>query len=174
MTYLVVNRWREFQHYDPAKRNIVWVKNHLSLLTNDAYLGLSARACALLHRIWLGNGATNMQLSCSRRALGMQLRMRVYYSDLKALEQAGFITIPASNQLAETPPSASTEEKREKHKTVPSPLPLPEATTTYELHDATDTDTETARFDKNGKWADAVQPLELDVMAMLQRKRETR
>jgi hypothetical protein len=111
MLYIHVRNWRKFQHYDPAIRVPPWIKNHLELMADDAYLGLTEHRALLLHRLWLEYASSRCRLGLdvtSRRSrrgfdtasLGHRLFMRVTTADLKALVDAGFIEISASETLA--------------------------------------------------------------------------
>lgn len=55
MRYLRAVNLEKYQHYDPAKRKLVWVKLYIDLLTGDdrAYRCLSDVAKAHLHHFWM-------------------------------------------------------------------------------------------------------------------------
>ena len=99
MSWISVRNWRKFQHYDPAKRNIIWIKTYTELLDDEAYLALPLRLRGLLHGLWLAYARSD--LGSSPAVLGRKLGdSTVRQRDLEALQQAGFISIVASKTLA--------------------------------------------------------------------------
>ncbi len=105
--------WRRFQHYDPTKRNLPWIKNYLELMRDDAYMDLTGNQRAILHGLWLEYASTRCQLHADTRSLSRRLNLRVTKQQLETLNHAGFIDIVASKVLADGYQPASTEIERE-------------------------------------------------------------
>lgn len=100
--YISVRNWRNFQHYDPAKRTPPWIKVYTELLDDEDYLQLTVRQRGILHGIWLLYAESRSKLGSNAARLGRRLGdPSVRRRDLDALEQAGFITFVASAALAE-------------------------------------------------------------------------
>lgn len=99
--WISVIGWRQFQHYDPAKRVPPWIKNHTELMANDDYLGLSEHRALMLHRLWLEYATSRCRLSDDTAMMSRRLAVKVTRGDLQALCDAGFIAIVASKALAE-------------------------------------------------------------------------
>lgn len=124
--YISVRNWRQFQHYDPAKRVPPWIKNHTELMANDDYLRLSEHRVTMLHRLWLEYASSLCRLSADTRSLSRRLFVRVTTADIDALVQAGFITLVASAELADGYQAASSRARsREEEEEVDEDIPLP-------------------------------------------------
>jgi hypothetical protein len=125
--YISVRNWRKFQHYDPAKRAPIFVKNYTELMADDAYLDLTEHRALMLHRLWLEYASARCRLSLDTRSLSRRLNLRVTTADIEALNHAGFIDIVASEALADGYQDASSrararskEKRREETKAVRS------------------------------------------------------
>ena len=110
--YIVIPNWDRFQHY--KDRQPAWIKLHLKLLGNDAWLELSTPDRCLLFTIWMlvgryGNG----RLKADERWLKGQAK--AHKSSLARLNQAGFINFSAS-ALPEPVYSAEKEGSKEPKK----------------------------------------------------------
>ena len=110
--YIVIPNWDTFQHY--KDRRPAWVKLHLDLLGNDAWLDLSAEDRCLLITIWMlvgryGNGRVNASLRWLQAQANLPLSNR--YRGLERLNHAGFIQFSASPLPA---PAASPEKEGSK------------------------------------------------------------
>lgn len=125
MPWISVRNWRKFQHYDPAKRRPVWIKNNLDLLAKDEYRELTAHQRAVLHGLWLEYASSGCQLRVNTASLSARLNLRVSSRQLKALSDAGFIDIVASKALASGYQDASpeVEKRREENPSLPQPGP---------------------------------------------------
>ena len=119
--FIVVSNWERFQHY--KDRNPPWIKNYTDLMNNDDYRSLSGHRRGVLHGLWLEYASSQCRLRVDSLSLTRRLGVRVTTADLKALNEAGFITFAASNVLAERYQDASPETEREK--TPPKPPPTP-------------------------------------------------
>lgn len=112
--WISVCNWRKFQHYDPAKRRPVWIKNNLDLMSRDEYRDLNAGSRAVLHGIWLEYASSQCRLKFDPSSLSTRLNLRVRKSHLVSLVDAGFIEVVASKSLANGYQPASTEVEVEK------------------------------------------------------------
>lgn len=110
---IAICRWKDFQHY--GNRSPVWIKNYVKLLRDDAYLGLSANARAVLHGLWILAAADSGYVSENTATLSRQLNLRVLRITLESLNHAGFIELGASKPLAQ-----KREEKLEPPQTPPT------------------------------------------------------
>lgn len=98
--WIRVLRWKEHQHY--KDRDPRWIKNHTQLLENDDYLTLSPRTRSLLHGTWILYASASRTLRADTRRLSSALNQQVRHSDLELLEDAGFIVLLASKELAKS------------------------------------------------------------------------
>ena len=128
MAWLSVRGWRHFQHYDPAKRNVLWIKNYTELLSSDAYLELTGHQRAVLHGLWLEYASSGCQLRLATASLSSRLQLRVTMKTIEVLNHAGFIDIVASKLLADGYQVASPEKSRgrEEKEQEQEPLPNPD------------------------------------------------
>jgi hypothetical protein len=136
--FISVRNWRRFQHYDPSERTPIWVKNYTHLLSEDAYLTLTANRRALLHGLWLVYGLActcpkdrdDLTCTCLRldvHLLNRRLGLHAKMSDYEALNHAGFILLLASTPLAPRyQPASPEEEKEEEKEQVPLEASYPE------------------------------------------------
>jgi hypothetical protein len=99
--WISVNGWRDFQHYDPAKRQPPWIKLYTRLHHDDDFLQLPASQRAILLSIWLETAQSQARLRADTSQLARRFNLRVRQGDLEALVDAGFIRIVASKTLAE-------------------------------------------------------------------------
>ena len=104
----IVN-WGKFQHY--KDRRPPWIKNHASLLSDDAYLDLPLAARGVLHGLWLMRAERGGPIPEGRavRTLGGAVssahgsagaRAGQVHAHLRMLNRAGFIVFLASGVLA--------------------------------------------------------------------------
>lgn len=56
---LVIRGWDEYQHYDPKKRTILWIKVYKKLLDDPEWHSLDAQAAKVLVMLWLLASETN-------------------------------------------------------------------------------------------------------------------
>lgn len=113
--FIAIRNWRKFQHYDPAKRRPLWIKNYTELLDDENYLKLSSRQRGILHAIWLAAASTRSVLGSSPARLGRIIGdPTVRRRDITSLSHAGYIRIFASKELAERYQDASPEVEKEK------------------------------------------------------------
>ena len=144
--WISINRWRDFQHYDPRTRGLPWIKNYVRILSSDEYLDLSEHRALMLHRLWLEYASTGCRLRLDTARLSRRLSMRVTRTDIEALNHAGFITIVASKALAEGYQTASevasteVEVDREEEKTVTVTQPWSKTTGAGEEDESGDGD----------------------------------
>lgn len=107
--WIEIPGWDKFQHY--KDRNAPWIKLYKDLLHREEYLSLSGHLRGVLHGVWLAYASApphpldtaptpRPHLAGNTRSLSSHLRLRVTTQDLEALNQAGFITLVASNVLA--------------------------------------------------------------------------
>jgi hypothetical protein len=101
MSWISVTHWRRFQHYDPAKRTPPWIKVYTELMSDDAFVGLSAHLRGILVSVWMEYAAARCQLRADTATLSRRLGVRVTVRDLDSLNHAGFLTIVASKTLAD-------------------------------------------------------------------------
>jgi len=96
--WIVVPNWQKFQHY--KHRDPPWIKNHRTLLANNAYLGLPMGARGLLHGIWLLYAEHNQELQVNDlHLLGVDRHRKEH---LASLNDAGLLGFSASSVLAKT------------------------------------------------------------------------
>jgi hypothetical protein len=107
VSWLVVERWEDFQHY--KDRDPKWIKCYSRLMHDDEYLMLSGHRRAVLHGVWLEYASSSCQLRLDPKSLSSRLHLRVTSSDLKALVDAGWISVSASKPLAPRYQRASLE-----------------------------------------------------------------
>lgn len=119
--YIVVEGWREFQHY--RDRGPLWIKSYTRLLDDDTYLDLTGPQRALLHGLWLAYAKTHGKVPDSTAWLTRYLNLRVTKGMLERLNRAGFIRTVASASVAERYRDASLEKEKEKEKEKDSPFP---------------------------------------------------
>lgn len=112
--WIVVRNWTRFQHYHD--RDPIFIKNYISLLSNDDYLSLSGHQRSILHGVWLAYASTNCQLRADTGSLTRRLALRVSSAQLKALANAGFIELSASKPLALRARSREEEAETEEEK----------------------------------------------------------
>jgi len=105
--WIEIPRWRDFQHYDPAKRTPPWVKTYTRLMSDGAYLDLTGDQRAILHGLWLEYASSSCRLRAETRSLTRRLNLRVTRAQLERLEEAGFIRLSASTMLAKRLQTAS-------------------------------------------------------------------
>lgn len=105
MSWIVIPRWEEFQHY--KNRDPVWIRVYTRLLSDDAYLSLTPHRALVLHRLWLEYARSGRTLPLDTRKLSRRLSLRVTSRDIEALNDAGFVEVSASTPL----PLNRTEEK---------------------------------------------------------------
>jgi hypothetical protein len=116
--YIVIPNWDEFQHY--KDRAPAWIKLHLNLLGNDAWLDLSPEDRCVLITIWMltgryGNGRVKADYGwiMQQAKVGYGPRSR----NLERLNHAGFITFSASalpKKVASVEVEGSKEPKKER------------------------------------------------------------
>lgn len=115
--WIVIPNWDDFQHPDATRTgNIPWIKSYTRLQSDRNYLNLTFHQRGLLHSLWLEYARARRQLSGSTLSLTRQLGHRVATRDLKAIQQAGFITITASKPQAESKQPASLDKTRQELK----------------------------------------------------------
>jgi hypothetical protein len=119
--YIVVEGWRDFQHY--KDRGPLWIKSYTRLLDDDTYLELTGPQRALLHGLWLAYAKTHGKVPESTAWLTRYLNLRVTKGMLTSLDRAGFIRSVASAALAERYRDACLEKEKEKEKEKDSPKP---------------------------------------------------
>lgn len=107
-----IRNWDKFQHYGD-KRTPPWIKNYTELLSDEAYLTLTPNRRCLLHGLWLAYARSRRELSENTAIISSRLNMKVTRRDLKALSDAGFITLSASTPLASRYQNASPEVEKE-------------------------------------------------------------
>ena len=112
MDWISVRNWRNFQHYDPAKRQPPWIKVYTELMSDEAWLALSGNDRSVLCCIWLEYASSRCRLRADTRSLTRQLNLRVTKATLTRLNHAGYIDIVASNTLADGYHGASTSRAR--------------------------------------------------------------
>jgi len=134
VAYISVRNWRRFQHYDPSKRNILWIKNYTEILNDDAYRDLSAGCRAVLHGIWLEYASSRCRLRMDSVSITRRLGMKVSRRQLEALNHAGFIDFVASASLADGYQDACLDVEVDKEKD--SPLPPHKTRTAYKRLEA--------------------------------------
>jgi len=96
--WIIVPKWDRFQHYHD--RSPAWIKVHVELLHDDAWLGLTSHQRGVLLKVWLAYAASHRQLRGTTSTLSRQLGERILITTLKALNDAGFIEFSASKPLA--------------------------------------------------------------------------
>lgn len=94
--WIYVEHWDRFQHYHD--RAPAWIKLHLVLLGNDAWLELSTSDRCLLITVWMltgryGNGRVKAD------EVWLKSQAKAHRGKLKRLEDAGFIRIRARRGL---------------------------------------------------------------------------
>jgi hypothetical protein len=99
--YISVRNWRRFQHYDPAKRAPLWIKNYVELTKDDDYLTLSSHLRGVLHGIWMEYASARCHLTLNTASLSRRLALRVMRRDIESLVQAGWLAIVDSAEIAE-------------------------------------------------------------------------
>lgn len=117
--WISVRNWRQFQHYDPAKRQPRWLKVYTELMSDDAWLELSGHDRAVLVCLWLEYASSRCRLRADTRSLTRQLHLRVTSATLERLVYAGWIDIVASKVLAAGYQSASPEVEGEVEEETP-------------------------------------------------------
>ena len=105
--YVVVPRWREFQHYE--KRRPPWIKLYVRLLDDDNYRTLTAHQRAVLHGLWLMYARKGCEVLDKCSIISSQLGLRVTRPTLDRLEQAGFIEFALAPCKQDAPPETETE-----------------------------------------------------------------
>jgi hypothetical protein len=122
--YIVIRNWDKFQHY--KGRQVPWIKFYTELSHSDEWRELSLNRRGILCGLWLEYASSRARLRLDTGSLSHRINGRVTMADLKALEQAGFITISSRPSLesvyTESRPSrarAEREEERDKE----TPLP---------------------------------------------------
>ena len=92
--YILISRWREFQHYKPNRdRGPAWIKDYTAQLNDARYWQLTDRQRALLRDL---RDVFAMTRACLPHDAAMVARARhsqTRHSDLKALNRAGFIEV---------------------------------------------------------------------------------
>lgn len=112
--YIHIVNWGRFQHY--RKREPVWIKNYVSLLSNDDYLTLSTHQRGVLQGLWLLYASHHGHVHLDTRLLSRQLNARVSRRTIEALVQAGFLLVSASRDLAPRYQDAIPEKEIEKER----------------------------------------------------------
>jgi len=122
--WLVIPRWDGFQHPDTTRTgSMPWIKNFTRLLSDDAYLDLSWQQRGLLHSIWLeyarSRGQVRVKTGSRHVSLSRRLGQTVRFSQLEALNHAGWIAFSASKPASTTASepasnSASTDVDRDR------------------------------------------------------------
>lgn len=120
--YLWITRWHEFQHYAPEpNRSPAWIKAYTKQLDDDDYRTLTAPQRALLHDLRMVFARAHFKLvigtrthherttreqrenndstTSAQRALTQRIGYRVTSTQLKALNQAGFIQFLSRAEL---------------------------------------------------------------------------
>jgi len=110
--WIEVAGWQRFQHY--RDRNPPWVKLYTQLQHDDNWISLTPHRRAMLVGIWLEYASSSCAVRAHTRRLSRALHMQVTRSDLKALNDAGFIHFAASKPLAPRARSRETEAEKEK------------------------------------------------------------
>jgi hypothetical protein len=114
MSYIYITGWDKYQHY--KNRRPPWIKFYVDLLANDEWLNLSPSNVKLLCTLWMlaathGDG----RVTADERWLTAQAKTPK--GSLKALSDAGFITIRASK-------AASALEPQSKRTDIDTDIPL--------------------------------------------------
>lgn len=123
----MIPNWPRFQHY--KDRNPHWIKGHLEVLYDDAYMGTPLAQRGLLEGIWKLYASTHGVLSITqtkRLLCTNKGDSRHFQRHLVALSDAGFIEICASKPLALRSESASPEKEKEKEPQTPEGALAPE------------------------------------------------
>lgn len=120
--WIIIVGWEKFQHRDAARRRqgLLWHKVYADLLHRDEYLELSLAQRGILHGLWLMRAQSEVLSEDRARTVLVGRRaqaLRHWRDNLKALEQAGFITLSASKPAsspASEPASLEVEVDKEK------------------------------------------------------------
>jgi hypothetical protein len=96
MSWIVIPKWTQFQHYGLYRRP-GWIKNYTYLLHKDEYLDQPLAARGLLHGIWLAYADRDGRLR--RDDLPATLLARARGAHLDSLNHAGLIDFSASKPL---------------------------------------------------------------------------
>lgn len=115
--WIVVRNWEKFQHY--TNRNPPWIKLYTSLDADDEWRRLTFAQRGVLVSIWCSYARSRGVVSV-RSASNLTGR-RISFVQLKALRDAGFITILASKPLALT---ETKKKKKELGANAPRPKPF--------------------------------------------------
>jgi hypothetical protein len=99
--WISVRKWRKFQHYDPAKRWVPWIKLYTELMSDDAFLRLTPARRCLLICLWLEYALSRSCLRLDVPLLNSRLGLAAKLADYEALKKAGFIAFVSSPRLAE-------------------------------------------------------------------------
>ncbi len=130
--WIVIPRWNDFQHPDTTRTgHMPWVKNFTRLLSDDNYLDLSFPQRGLLHSLWLeyarSRGSLRVRHGSSMLSLSRRLGHPIRFSQLEALNHAGFIEFsaskPASTTASKPTSSLQVQKRREEKRTEEPSLP---------------------------------------------------
>ncbi len=113
--YIHIPRWEEFQHY--GNRDPIWIRTYTRLLSDHTYRKLPGHVRAILHGLWMEYARSRSQIVYDTAVISSQLGLKVSTAHLQRLENAGFITVSASNVLAQI----RVEKSREEPPTGPPP-----------------------------------------------------
>lgn len=100
--WIWISRWEDFQHYQPERdRAPAWIKQYTKQLDDDRYTDLSPRRRALLNDLRVAFARTSGRLRATTQVLSKRTLSRVFSSDLRALNDAGFIEFVSRPMLEE-------------------------------------------------------------------------
>jgi len=108
--WIVIRNWDRFQHY--RDRHPPWIKIYLELLHDHNYLALPPATQALLHKLWLLYANTRRTIPEDTAYISRAVHQRVTKTQLKRLNEAGFIHFSASKPLASRARSREVETER--------------------------------------------------------------
>jgi hypothetical protein len=115
MGWIVVRNWERFQHY--KDRNVPWIKFYTELTHDDAFLNLTLNRRGILCQLWLEYATSRCRLRDDTSSLTRRFNGRVTKADLKALKQAGFITLSSRPNLEHVYRNSSPRATREEAET---------------------------------------------------------
>jgi hypothetical protein len=98
--WLWVTRWPDFQHYPPERdRAPAWIKSYTKQLDDERYLDLTFAQRGVLDGIRLAFSRHRGRLPGVPSRLTQRLGGRVTYTQLEALNHAGFIELISRDEL---------------------------------------------------------------------------
>lgn len=93
-SWIWIRRWNDFQHYKPnPERGPAWIKNHTAQMHDERYLDLTDRQRSLLHDLRMMFATFRGRLSHDLAMISRQRNRQTRHEDVKALVDAGYITI---------------------------------------------------------------------------------